>query len=258
MAMDFERLEPGTPEWALFFANHHARYHFAASHVPHGNGRRLLDVACGVGYGSRFLAEATGAQVVAVDRDPHALDIARAKFESSRITWQQDDAVTLASLNTQRFDGIVSLETLEHLEQGEAFVSRLAQLVAPASPLVISTPNRLASGHSGWTHHFREYSATEFVSLLTTSGFSRISLFGQSYTTVGQLRSAARAEINRLRSNPVVRLGLALDRLRGVVPPAPLPEQREDFEFLPVDDLEACDRLGPTGPFVLVAVAAAR
>jgi cyclopropane fatty-acyl-phospholipid synthase-like methyltransferase len=71
--MPFERIEPGREEWTAYYANHLHRYRFVADKLGELQDARILDAACGVGYGAKYLAERCGVAVVAVDRDPAAL-----------------------------------------------------------------------------------------------------------------------------------------------------------------------------------------
>src|SRR5436305_1525474 len=59
-----ERVEihPATPWWG----EHRCRYRFA---LPYARGARVLDIACGTGFGAAMLAEAGARSVCGVDLD---------------------------------------------------------------------------------------------------------------------------------------------------------------------------------------------
>jgi 2-polyprenyl-3-methyl-5-hydroxy-6-metoxy-1,4-benzoquinol methylase len=81
---------------------------------------RVLDAACGVGYGAQILSQGAG-WVYGLDVDEEALTRARDKYDAPSITWEQvdlDKADTLPAV-----DVAVSFETVEHLEDTERFVS---------------------------------------------------------------------------------------------------------------------------------------
>src|SRR4029077_1711481 len=89
--MSFERLEPGTPEWTAFIANHEQRYAFAAERLAHLRPTAtVLDAATGVGYGAAQLADRCGVRVVAVDRDRRALELARSRFQRAQAEYLED------------------------------------------------------------------------------------------------------------------------------------------------------------------------
>lgn len=257
--MAIERLVPGTPEWDLYFANHHQRYAFAADQLLAEHASTVLDAACGVGYGSKFLGE-RGVRVVGVDRDTSALAIARNKFAHANVTFLEDDCQQLANVDRAPFDAIVSFETLEHLSEPSRFLDRCYALMKPSALLVISTPNgnlREGSAKKQWEYHEKEYSAREIVDLMQAARFRDLGLWGQDYTAVGRLRDQVRAELNRIHSNPLFRVGRLLQRvLRGYhARRAVLPESLDDFVITPFSCDQDVDRLGKQGPFVLLAVA---
>jgi cyclopropane fatty-acyl-phospholipid synthase-like methyltransferase len=256
--MAFERIQPDTAEWAAFYGNHIQRYMFAAEKLKPLGRCRVLDVACGVGYGSRFIANECRCEVVGVDRDPNALKLATSRFSHPDVSFIADDCHTLEKCGCEeQFDAIVCFETIEHLTEPGRFLRRCAQLLRPSGTLIISTPNQTVIGHSDWEYHVTEYTASQFVALLKESGFNNQALLGQSLTSFGRLRTSVRAELNRVYANPFARMGRFIQRMvrnrkdMGVV----LPEQPEDFEIKPIVSSKACEDLGRNGPLVLICIA---
>jgi 2-polyprenyl-3-methyl-5-hydroxy-6-metoxy-1,4-benzoquinol methylase len=260
--MDFERIEPGTDSWEMYHANHLHRYMFASSVLRPLSPRRVMDVACGTGYGTKHLAESLGTDVVGVDRDVAALRLSAQNFSHPRITWCADDCDSMTQCAKYApFDGIVSLETVEHLADARGFVERCRALLSSNGVLVMSTPNSLVTSPNGnpqWRFHKKEYTPTEFTSLLQQSGLHSVQLFGQAMTPMGQMREQLRAELNAVMANPFVRAGGWLQRtFRGRHAGPPLPQQLDDFETTPITSIEECESLGRRGPFVLMCVARA-
>jgi SAM-dependent methyltransferase len=135
-----ERLEPANhAEWRQFGHRHLQRYQFALGRIE---GTRVLDLACGVGYGSYVLAQAPGREVTGIDLDPQAIAYGHAHYPRTglrllcgdALQWQNDGAP---------FDTIVSFETIEHLSEPAAFVARIAGFLKPGGLLVVSAPNTL-------------------------------------------------------------------------------------------------------------------
>src|SRR5262252_5618642 len=90
---------------------HWHRYQFASAVA---SGRRVLDAACGEGYGSALLAR-TAQSVVGLDIDAAAVQHARARYgKQSNLRFEQGDAIALPAFASP-FDLIVSFETLEHV-----------------------------------------------------------------------------------------------------------------------------------------------
>ena len=115
--MAIERIVPGTAEWEAFYANHILRYQFASGILQNMQINKLLDAACGVGYGSDFLAKQIAVEkIIAIDRSVEALKIAEANFKSDKIIFLEDDCHTLQAASVYgAYDAIVSFETFEHL-----------------------------------------------------------------------------------------------------------------------------------------------
>ena len=87
-----ERAVPGIPEARSVFQEHVARYAFAA---PCVEGAAVLDVACGTGYGSRYLADRGALHVVGADISTEALDFCRARYGGPAVAFAAMDACAL-------------------------------------------------------------------------------------------------------------------------------------------------------------------
>ncbi len=256
--MAIERIVPGTVEWEAYYANHICRYAFAKNCLNDKMPTKILDAACGVGYGSHYLASNSMWNITAIDRSKEALAIAAKKFEKSNISFLEDDCHTLDKASAfAAFDVVISFETLEHLPKPASFVKNCFANLKKEGKLIISTPNQTVSSPNGlnWEFHEKEYTAIELHDLLAEQGFSNILIYGQKITSIGKMRSEFRAELNKINSNPFVRLGKYIQKIfRGRNFNAILPEQLEDFEIVLYNDFEKIIGEGENGPFVLIAV----
>lgn len=258
--MAYERLVPGTKEWDLYYANHQSRYAFAIGELQKEGLTKILDAATGVGYGAHYLAQHfPQRQLVAIDRNVAALQIAKTQFKSSNLLFLHDDCEKFDNVPQHGpFDAIISFETLEHLPNPKKFLQNCFDVLGENGLLVISTPNQWVSSPGGtndWEFHEKEYKPDELIQLLSAQGFKDIHLYGQQLTAIGRLRQQMRGELNRLHSNPFTRMGKKLQSVfRGTRFNSILPEQPEDFEIVPYPDTNVITQKGMKGPFVLVAV----
>lgn len=258
--MAIERIIPGTKGWDAYYSNHICRYEFAEHIIDKIKTNNILDAACGVGYGSKFLSQKNPhCQIVSIDRSDIALSLANSKFSSPQINYIEDDCHTLAEASKfGPFDAIVSFETLEHLPYPEKFIQSCYSNLSKEGHLIISTPNQLVSSPTGelnWEFHEKEYKPQELKKILFDYGFTSIELYGQQLTPIGKLREQIRAEFNKTNSNPFIRIGRKIQKLfKGHDFLAVLPEQIEDFEIKKYDSVEDINKLGTSGPFVLIAV----
>lgn len=147
---------------------HVKRYQFAASHV---RGDRVLDLACGVGYGTRILADAHPecVEVVGVDLASSAVAYARSQYGGNRIHFEQEDAFSFR--DSRGFDTIVSLETIEHLPDPAAIVRRFAELLRPGGRIIASVP--VTPSVDVNPHHLHDFTERSFLRLFESQGFRR-------------------------------------------------------------------------------------
>lgn len=144
---------------------HLERYAFAARHAA---GLRVLDLACGVGYGSAMLADKGQArEVLGVDVDAGAILRAKEKYARPGVSFLCRSAYEMTV--DQPFDMAVSLETIEHLPDPGRFLTILHSLLAPGAILVGSVP--VTPSVDVNVHHLHDFTAGSFRRLLTRHGF---------------------------------------------------------------------------------------
>nr|VFK11761.1 MAG: Methyltransferase domain-containing protein [Candidatus Kentron sp. LPFa] len=149
-------------------AIHLVRYQLA---IPYCAGKRVLDVACGEGYGALFLKRNGAASVDAVDVSPEAISVAKSLFSEEGVNFHECAAEQVDELFAeQSFDLIISLETIEHLSQPERFLVALKKLAEPDAAIIISCPNDhwyYPSDEEKNPFHVRKYTFDEFRELTT-------------------------------------------------------------------------------------------
>ncbi len=168
-----QEVELDSPWWTV----HLARYRFATRHAA---GSRVLDVACGTGYGVVQLGS-TARSVVGVDVDPGAAKTTRSLLVGSHTTVIAGDGRRLP-FTDRSFTLVVSFETIEHLEQRSRFVAELSRVLAPDGMVILSTPNanhtRPVNGKPRNPFHVHEYRPEELKSELERH-FSTVTLLSQ-------------------------------------------------------------------------------
>ena len=164
------------PENGLLI-EHLARYKFASDYTS----GRVLDFACGVGYGAEvLLAMGEGIEeIVGVDIDAQSIEYARVTYDYPQTKFFVGDATDEEVIkNLGEFDTIVSMETVEHIKDDYQFVSNLKQMLKDEGELIISTPfGQGRNEECSNPHHYRQYTEEEFRELLSI--FSELELFCQ-------------------------------------------------------------------------------
>lgn len=167
-----DALEPESATGRETLELHLARYRFAATQVR----GRLLDLACGVGYGSALLAEVPEVtQVVGGDIAMSALRHARAHYPHPRVVLGCGDYA--GWLRPGSFDSIVSLETIEHVPEPERLLQQFATLLRPGGVLVASVP--VTPSVDANPHHRTDFTEASFFRLGAAAGFSRLAFLRQ-------------------------------------------------------------------------------
>jgi 2-polyprenyl-3-methyl-5-hydroxy-6-metoxy-1,4-benzoquinol methylase len=174
---------------------HLQRYRFAASHLC---GTTILDIACGVGYGTHFLLESSRqiTQLDGVDISDSAIAYARKRYTDRRIHYSCEDATRFRGLGA--YHTIVSLETVEHVPQPAAFVSHLSSLLRPGGVLIASVPT--TPSMDGNPHHLTDFTEHSFRKLGSTLGLREMACLAQ--TQIFDPRAVASGREKRLERTP--------------------------------------------------------
>ncbi|MCJ9430320.1 class I SAM-dependent methyltransferase [Kordiimonas marina] len=140
-------------------------YQEALKYLP-GSGR-VLDIACGDGYGSRLMAE-NGYEVVGGDLDPEIVVTAqgRSKGMKNAPDFRVLDVTKLA-LEDASFDAVVSMETVEHVDD-QAYLAEICRVLKPGGTFILSTPQNSLGHIPVNAEHVREYSLKQIQELCQT------------------------------------------------------------------------------------------
>jgi len=189
---------------------HIHRYLLACAYVKD---KRVLDIACGEGYGTAMLAQ-TARSVMGIDNDAATLTHAREHHGKPNVAFVQADAQQL-SLPPDSLDVVVSFETIEHFQFHEQFLTAIRAALTDEGVLLISTPNRAVYNDTDQEDnpfHKRELYRDEFVQLLGQH-FRHVQLFGQSIMANSMIAAVAGEYILRERKTCDVQI-TAIDDAR--------------------------------------------
>ena len=196
------------------WAEHWHRYHFVLALI---NGKKVLDVASGEGYGSALMAS-VAATVDGLDVSPDAVAHAGATYaRRQNLRFTQGSCAKLP-FDDASFDAVVSFETIEHIVEQNEFLDEIKRVLKPAGLLIMSSPNRAeysdARGYSNEFHvkelyraeladllgarfqHMRWYSQRNaFVSMIVPDAFDASSA---AIATVGETLTLSKASPDTL------------------------------------------------------------
>lgn len=169
-----------TPECVReMWYEHWHRYALAAQAA---GGRRVLDAACGEGYGSALLAQ-RASEVVGIDLSAEAVAHARGRYgHLANLRFEVGD-VTALPARLGRFGLISSFETLEHVDAAaqQQMLAGFATLLADDGVLLLSSPDKAtytdATGYQN-PFHAHELYLPELRELLARH-FPAVEILGQ-------------------------------------------------------------------------------
>jgi len=138
-------------------------------------GQRVLEAGCGIGNFTEQLLDRE--RLVCIDYDPFYVELIRRRFghlenvrvERTDLTREED----LARLAQERFDTIICLNVLEHLEPDAEVVQQFHDLLVPGGHAIILVPAHawLYSECDRTLGHVRRYSLAELRRKLASAGF---------------------------------------------------------------------------------------
>jgi O-antigen biosynthesis protein len=186
-----ERCVPWTSDVQVVYEHFH-RYLWAAQIVE---GRKVLDLGSGEGFGAAILSDAAE-HVVGVDIDERTVEHSRLNYAGPRLEFQVGSALDLSAYEAGSFGAVVAFEIIEHVSDHERVLAEVSRILDEDGILVISTPDRRIYSEITGQHnpfHERELSLEEFLELLG-SHFAHTAAWGQ--------RTIAGSHLSRLDGEP--------------------------------------------------------
>lgn len=165
---------------AAFFGDHAARYDLAGLFV---RGMRVIDAACGSGYGSARLKYAGALECTGIDVNGETIDRNRRLYGPLGIKFVQADCEN-HDLEPYSPDVVVSFETIEHLKAPWRFLDRVRSSLKQSGLFVVSCPNDEKLGSNPF--HMHAWDALGFKRMLANH-FQDVVVLGQTLTPSAQV-----------------------------------------------------------------------
>ena len=168
-----DQLQEGTTGQETL-AFHLERYEFACKHIETGD---VLDIACGVGYGTSFLAEKNKNihSITGVDISAGAIQYAKKRYQHDKINFVAADGMLFQV--DHKYDVIISLETIEHVPEPEKFIDNLKRQLKPNGLMITSVP--VTPSVDANPHHLTDFTQKSFRKIFTSRGFEEVDAFLQ-------------------------------------------------------------------------------
>lgn len=149
--------------------DHVARYEWAAGLIDEGS--CAIDVCCGVGYGTKMLAD-KGVNVIGFDRDKETIEFAKEHYSHGENGFQVVDVSKVKEFPPT--NAVICFEAVEHIEDPRPMLKAFNSDV-----LLVSVPNEDVFPNTNYAFHHRHYTRPEFESLLNECGWHVAEWWGQ-------------------------------------------------------------------------------
>lgn len=116
-----------------------ARYLFVKKFL---RGGRVLDMACGKGHGTAILSRNNGHSVYGLDRSTEAISFAKESFGDKNICFREGDVYN-TGFEDNFFTSVVSIETIEHLDDHDRFLTEIKRILKRGGILLLSSPDKI-------------------------------------------------------------------------------------------------------------------
>ncbi len=163
---------------AIIAYEHLHRYVYARQFV---NGKSVLDLAAGEGYGANLLA-ASARQVIGIDLDASAVGHASAKYRAANLQFIVGSITEIPAAD-ESFDVVTCFEAVEHIQDQTDLLREVKRVLKPHGLFISSTPNKPEyQVDEANPYHVKELSPEEFDTLLRTQ-FRNVQFVGQRIHT---------------------------------------------------------------------------
>jgi len=160
---------------------HLHRYAFAAQFV---NSKKVLDLACGEGYGTYLLAE-KAEYVLGVDIDEQTIRHAGSRYLRDNLEFIEGSILDVPVEGEGKFDVAICFEGIEHITEHDKLLSEVKRLLRDDGLFIVSTPNKAIYTDAPDYHnpfHVKELYFDEFEGLLKLY-FKHMRIWGQRIYT---------------------------------------------------------------------------
>jgi len=148
------------------------RYNFCNKYIK---GKKVLDIPCGVGWGTSLLKKADF--IVGIDISKEAINYAKKHYEAKNRKFYIGDMQSIC-LKRDSIDVVICLEGFEHVTKdiGARFIEESIMVLKRGGSLIITCPVLDEKGNTtGNPYHISEYPEYELIDILNRN-FRIISL----------------------------------------------------------------------------------
>jgi ubiquinone/menaquinone biosynthesis C-methylase UbiE len=220
-----ERLVPGFSWLENMIEEELARLSLVGDYIPRSV---ALDVGCGTGHATNYLAKYGSVLAVGVDISPEAINFARSYYSHPTLRFAPMDSLALAFPDNM-FDLVCSLDVIEHIQNPDKYLAEIVRVLKAGGKYFLTTPNKRFTslqGDPSWEFHVHEFFLEELRDTLG-GHFSSIEIYGAQITAYDQhpIRKLTNSRLSAIKHilPAKIRVGFS-SRLRHLIKPHVDPE----------------------------------
>ncbi|MBF0217280.1 MAG: class I SAM-dependent methyltransferase [Candidatus Omnitrophica bacterium] len=164
------------------YVEHITRYMFAA---PYVKGKKVLDAACGCGYGAEYLSK-SASEIKGIDISQEAIGYCKEHYGEGSVEYYRMDCCGM-DFPDGAFDVVVAFEFIEHIAEQASFLNEVARVLAKGGTFIVSTPNKTRYLEVDNPYHVSNMDVNEFEKVLG-SNFGQVKIYGQKPTPMALIR----------------------------------------------------------------------
>ncbi len=162
--------------------DHKNRYMYAVEFLRDKKHSFGLDCFCGTGYGTYLLSlELGNVSICGIDGSKDAICFANKYYQNSNVFYSKKEFPF--SLPSETFDFVISMESVEHVEDGEKMITEMLKSLKIGGYFIFSVPNEdinpLELNKKDFLFHFKHYTLEEMEKILAGK-VKIINWFGQN------------------------------------------------------------------------------
>lgn len=232
-------------EISPWWGEHIHRYREAIKGIP--KDAKVLDLACGNGYGAFLISEYTSDNVIGGDLDKTVIEGCKNQFQRKNLIYKVMDATNIP-YKEQFFDCVVSFETIEHTKEYESVLLEFYRVLKPGGKLFLSTPNIKINSPEGIIrnkYHTQEFNYSELKKIIKRLNFKTIDFYGQKFIRFDEssvINKAAKVTEKTLYLKGIRKLPISFrNRITQILIKKPHYPTIEDYRLTDIDEeIETC------------------
>ncbi|MDA7534194.1 methyltransferase domain-containing protein, partial [bacterium] len=124
---------------------------------------QFVDIACGTGYGCKIM-DNDQREIIGVDVSEESVEFAKS-HNAKHAKYLIGDAENIP-IDDSSTDCVVSIGTIEHVENDGKFVEEIFRILKPDGVAIIYTPQNRLDHKPIWPWHYREYSISSMKKVM--------------------------------------------------------------------------------------------